>query len=632
MKMDHQFPPHAPPIPPPVPMPHPQFSAMGMDHGHGRGHEMPMDPLIDDFQRANIQTIEPRFEPGSFDDRPLRGGRGPNPRRTSNGNAKKPMSYEGFIFTKVKPEHAGQRETWAVARRAVMPVSQAELRGKVNVKPSLFSREKPVMEQFGSLHENQRRQIDRLIDDRMRMDDPNFEYQLAFIKVEQSNARSSRPHMIVILRRKVRPGVPIHPEMPETAIPGPPSEIIDVTGADDSEKSSLNSFGSFSPPPQPHPIHPFERHNSEPMGFGHHPMDDRFGPMRHGPALGEEQGHGKPSRTPVFGFPVEDFHGGHGGHGGKDNKEDKYDKHDKGEKHDKKDKHEKHDRRDSFEKHDKKEKKDKRPEVHHSNSHKSNKKDHGHSHDFSSESDWEHLSGGTEDTMDTFPTSSSGGSKVYKKEKKYGKEEKHKAGSHHNSRDRGAERPIYREHYRKVPEKQREPSPAPSRRSGRSSGHYAMDDDVFIQPEVSHRGGRESRREPRPRQVSYSRERPSRHQRAMSYDDEPQFDLEYEDPPSPAYIKKVTRLPRAAPIDYEKERLKLELDRERREREYLGEELGKTHEELRRASRMPPPRERFPPRQRRPPPIIEREPPYPRPRRVQEPYYDDYDDYEPRYY
>lgn len=123
----------------------------------------------------------------------------------------------------------------------------------------------------------------------------------------------------------------------------------------------------------------------------------------------------------------------------------------------------------------------------------------------------------------------------------------------------------------------------------------------------------------------------------MSYDEEALFDFDPEEPRSPHYVKKVTRLPRAPPVDYEKERLKLEVERERREKEYLGEELDRTHAELKRASRMPPPRERPPPRAMRPPPIIERpiierEPPYPRPRRVQEQFYEDYEDYDPRYY
>ena len=648
-------------------MPHAPFPVMGMDPRmnprtdpriNPRTH---MEPPIEDFRGVNIQTVEPRFDTGNFDERPRRPGRGPAPRRTSTGNPKKPTYYEGYIFTKVKAEHPWQKQTWACIKRTAMPVSQAELREKSATKQSLFSREKSALEQYGNLTNFQQRQVDRLVKDRMDPDDPDFEYQLAAIKEGQRNVRGSKPQMnlIVILRRQPRSGVSLQPEMATIPVPSAPSEIIDLTGQEDSERSSTNSFGSFSPPPHHAGPYPFDRHNSEPWG-GHRPqvVDERFAPMPHGPPFGEEQVHRRHS-PPMFGIPVEGFHEGPGGHGGhvghgdhgghevhgghdghegknkkddKKDKKDRKDKHEKGEKFEKRDKYEKDDKHEQHDKHGKKDKEKKRPEIHHSNSHKSDKKHHEHSDHFSSDSDWSHLSSGSEDTFDTLPTSSSGGTKIYRREKKQSKEEKRKSNSHHSARDRGAEKPIYREHTRKMPEKPREPSPAPSRRSGRSSVHYVIDEDVFIQPEVTHRGGREPRREPRPRQVSYSRERPRRPQRTMSYDEELHFDLDYDEPRSPHYVKKVTRLPRAPQVDYEKERLKLEVERERREKEHLGAELDRTHAELKRASRMPSQRERYPPRIRRPSPIIEREPHYPRPRRVPEQYYDDYDYDDPHYF
>ena len=612
---------------------------------------MPMEPPIDDFRNVNIQTVEPRF-----DDRPRRPGRDPAPRRTSNGNPKKTTHYEGYYFTRVKAEHPWQKQTWACIKRTAMAISQAELREKSIPKQGLFSRDKSASEQYENLTDYQRRQIDRLVKDRMSVDDLDYEYQIAAIKEGQRTVRGSKPQMslTVILRRQPRSGVSLQPEMAMAPVPSPQSEIIDLTGQEDSERSSMNSFGSFSPPPHHAGPHPFDRHNSEPWGgHGPHVIDERFAPMPHRPPFGEEQVHGRHG-APVFGIPVEGFHegpgghgdhgghevhGGHDGHEGKNKKEDKNDKRDKKDKHEngakfeKRDKHEKDDKHEQHDKHGKKEKERKRPEVHHSASHKSDKKHYGYSDQSLSDSGWDHLSEDSEETLDTLPTSSSGGTKIYIKKKKHSKEERRKSNSHHSSRDRGAERPIYREHTRKMPEKPREPSPAPSRRSARSSGHYAMDEEVFIEPEVGYRGGRERRREPRPRQVSYSRERPPRRpQRAMSYDEEYHFDPDFEDPRSPRYIKKVTRLPRAPQVDYEKERLKLEVERERREKEHLGEELDRTHAELKRASRMPSQRERYPPRIRRPSPIIEREPLYPRPRRAPEPYYDDYDYVDPHYY
>lgn len=587
-----------------------------------------MNQLGQDFGHTHIETIEPRFDIGSFDDRPPKGGRGAMPRRASEGITKDLVSYEGFIYTKARADHAGQKETWAIARKTTMPVSQADLKDQVQKQykkgvSGMKQYEAPEMQGF------KRRQIDRLIEDRERRDDPNFQYYLVSVKLEQRRLRSGKYEngtMRVILKRQLRSGVPVHPEMRPVGPPNSSNEIIDITGQEDPERSSVDSFGSS--PKFHHGPFPLPRQHSEPWGHGPHVVPDMF-MAHHGSPRGEEQGHG---HGPVF--PEELLHGGHGGHGGKDKKDDKKEKHGKEEKSDKKDKH------DKKEKHDKK---DKRPEVHQSHSHKSEKKHHS---DTSSVgSGWDHLSDHTEDTFDTFP-SSTGATKIYKKEKKHdkhAKEDHHKSHSHHGSRDREREsqRPLYREHQRKVPEKPRNHSPAPSRRSYRSGPHYS-DEEVYIQPEVSHHGGRQRQQEPHAHSVKYSREAPMRRQpqRGMSYDDEP-FEFEYDEPRSATYAKKVTRVPQAPQVDYEKERLKLELERERsarereqREKEMLDRELDRTTAELHRnASMRMPMRERMPPRGRSQPLIIERDfPPMPRARRVQEPLYDDFDDdYYPAY-
>lgn len=608
--MGHQFPPPAPPPPPAMPQ--------GMFPG--------MDQLGQDFGHTHIETIEPRFETARFDDRPPRGGRGVNPRRASEGNTKSLVSYEGYIFTKNRAEHAGQKETWAYVRRTSMPISQTDMKDQVQRQ---YKKGMTAMKQYeaSEMQGFKRRQVDRLIEDRERRDDPNFQYHLASIKLEQRRLRSGKYEngtMRVILRRQLRPGIPFHPAMAPVG-PPPSNEIIDITGQEESERSSLDSFGSS--PKLHHGPFPLPRQHSEPWGHVPQVIDEAF-MAHHGPPRGEEQSHG---HGPFF---AEEH--SPGGHGAKDKKNDNNDQHRKEEKSDKKDKHDKK---------DKSEKRDKRPELHQSHSHKSDKKHHS---DISSlDSDWDQLSGHTEDTFETFP-STSGGSKTYKKEKKHDKHDRddhHKTNSHHGSRDREPQRPLYREHTRKVPEKPRDLSPVPSRRSNRSGSHYVLEEDVYIQPEVSHRGGRERQREPRARQVSYSRERPVRRQpqRGMSYDDEP-FDFEYDEPRSATYAKKIARLPKAPQVDYEKERLKLELERERsarererREKDMLDRELDRTAgeldrttAELHRNTRMQMPmRERLPPRERRQPLIIERGfPPMPRPSRVPEPLYDDYDDYD----
>lgn len=616
--MNHPFPPPAPPPPPAGP--HGGFPGMGMG----------MEHMVDNFAGTHIETIEPRFDHGSFDERAPRPIRGSNPRRASEGNAKSLTSYEGYIFTKMRAEHAGQKETWAYARKTTMPVSQGDMRDQVAKQ---YKRGLTGMKQFEAqeMAGFKRRQIERLIDDRARRDDPNFEYTLVSVKLEQRRLRSGsyeNSAMRVILKRQLRPGVPFHPAMPAAGAPSPSNEVVDLTGQDESERSSMNSFGSspkmFGGSPKHHAGIPLPRQHSEPWGHGGHGqpvMEDAFMPMHQGRPLGEEQDHGN-HQDPHF-FAEENFHEDHGGKAKKDDKKDKHgkgEKGEKGEKHEKKDKHDKHD------------KKEARPTIIHVHSHKSDKKHHS---DTSSlDSDWDHVSGHTEDTFESIPSHSSSASKTYKKEKKHDKAEKHKSHSHHGSHDREATRPLYREHTRKVPERPREVSPAPSRRSGHSGRPRYVDEDVIIQPEVSHRGGRDHYREPRQRHVSYSRERPrGRPHRSMSYDDEAPFDMEYDAPPrsNAAYGRNLARTPKAPQVDYEKEMLRLELERQRMANDKLDRELDRTTAELHRtASARMPIRERIPmragiPRREMRPPIIERDS-MPLPRRRPEPAYEYYDD------
>ena len=592
---------------------------------------MGMDHLVDDFAVPHIETIEPPFARGSFDERPAKSVRGPSFRRASDGNSKSLSSYEGYVFTKVKAEHPGQKETWAYARKTTMPVSQGDLKDQVTKQykknmTALKQLEAPEMAGF------KRRLIERLIDDRSGRDDPNFEYLLVSIKLEQRRLRTGKYEnsvMRVILKRQLRMGIPVHPAMRATGPTPLSSEIVDLTGQDESEKSSLNSFPSS---PKHHGAFPLPRQHSEPWGrggHGQHIIDDRFVPIPQGRPLGEEQGHGKP-RGGHF-FPEDAFQGDHGEKDKKHDKKDhheKLEKHEKEEKHEKKDKSDKHDRNDKHDKHDKK---DSRPTIIHTGSHKSDKK---HFSDSSSlDSEWDQLSRDTEDTFESFPTHSSSASKTYKKEKKPEKHEKHKSHSPHDSSDREARRPTYREHRRKEPEKPRQRSPPASRRYSRPHSHYYQDEEVVVQPEVSHRGPRDHQRDPRPRQVSYDRERPVRGPppRAMSFTEEDIYEYEYDLPPQPrsnaAYGRKVMRTAKAPEIDYEKERLKLELERERQRHDATQDELYRT-----RSARLPV-RERVPvfggrmplPREVRQPPIIERDP-MPLPRRRPEQEYDYFDE------
>ena len=601
----------------------------------GPGMGMGMDHLADDLGGAHIETIEPQFPHGGFEERPAKAVRGPSFRRASDGNAKSLSSYEGYVFTKLKAEGPGQKETWALARKAIMPVSQEDLKEQVTKQyrknmTGMKQLEAPEMQGFKRL------QVQRLVEDRSRRDDPNFQYLIKSIKLERRRLRTGNyefSEMRVILKRQLRMGVPVHPAMAVVGPPSAPSEIVDLTGQDESEKSSMNSFGS---PPKHHGAIPLPRQHSESWVHGGHGghspqiVDDRFVPisMPHGRPLGEEQGHPKHHAGPFF--PEDAFHGGHGEKDLKHDRKDKHEKpekHEKGDKHDKKDKSDKYDKYDKHDRHDKHDNKESRPTIIHLSSHKSDKKHYSSSSSF--DSDWDHLSRDTEDTFESIPTHSSSASKTYKKEKKYYKPEKtakddshrrHSPGDH--SEERG--KPLYREHRRKAPEKPRDISPPPTRRYSRPHSHYYQNEEVLVTPEISHHGSRvHEHRDPRPRQVSYDRERPVRPapSRRISVREDDMFDMEYDSPPrSTTYARNLMRPAKAPQVDYEKESLKIELELERERHNRTQEELHRT-----KSARVPV-RERMPAfRERRPPPIIEREP-LPPLRRRAEPEYEYYDD------
>ena len=118
------------------------------------------------------------------------------------------FGYAGYIVTKNPPEHAGQKETWAIVNREHMPASQADLKSQVEK-----SRKRGVtgLDQYMD-SKNQgfkRKQVDELIRECIRMDpDQRFVYIIASIKrhIRRQQSGPKISTMQVILKRQPRAG------------------------------------------------------------------------------------------------------------------------------------------------------------------------------------------------------------------------------------------------------------------------------------------------------------------------------------------------------------------------------------------------------------------------------------------
>ena len=507
----HQMPPHAPPPPPLVQRP--AFPGMpGLVNDFNRMHVDPSGhPFVHNMQQPAIQLIQP---PGF--------GHMPDPRSIPS-IGKPPVGYVGYTFTKHPIEHVGQKETWAIVDKELMPASQADLKNQVEkhrkkAGTGLAQYNNPDMKGF------KRKQVDELIRECTAMElDHRFEYTIASIK-RDIKRRQSGPEtsaMQVILRRQTRPGITVQGSFVGFGnLRLPMSGVVDLSGAEEYDRSSQNSSNGHKPGP-----FPFERHLSEPWVHVTHP--DARPPAQHAHShehvhphdLGNTHGHGpglEQQPHPHHGHP----HFQEEAHDAKHGQEEKAKK--------------------------QKDKKHKSPKVvlvEKVESHKS--------HDYSdiSFSDSDSSSDDTDQTPDTIISSE--GSHYHHKDKKYHKSKHHRKSSSHEHAHEPV-KVIYREHRRKEPMR-RLSSPPPSHRS-----RYRHED-VIVEPEYTYH----RRAEPH-----YPRERFDHHHRAMSYDDERVHDHDMRGPvrrPS-AYHRRITSTAHAM-NPYEQRRRHEMIDREIRDRE-----------------------------------------------------------------
>ena len=524
---------HMPQAPPPPPPHHPldqylpgQFEAMSL------GSDIP-------HFNHNRASHSPEFD-GDHDIRPQEF----NTSLPHDGKLKEPVSYEGYTFTKLRPELPGQAETWARVKKTPMVMAQKALYEETKKQKNKGPSDKDMIG-------FKRRQIDHLIEQRTRTDeDMRFEYKLASLKLKQSvNVKGQREttSMQVILKRQLRPGVVRAATMESRA--GGPSEIVDLTKSQFDDRSSQDSYpisgNNFPGYHEPHGM-PSQQHFDPHMHGGQfHDMpmpsmpqhDHRQPGMHQGPFM-EQHGfeHGFP---PEYHHPAQHPSPAHHSPSPDPRTQAKADKPKKAEKKGSKDKKSK-------------------------DSKKGHKKSHEkHYEEFSDESD----SSSSRDSDVSYRTPdsviSSNSSRDYFKEKKYrsGRKEKLRNSRDHG-RDHSPRRQIYREHRRKSPVR----SPPRAERS-----RYEYDDYDIISS--SHRPP------PARRATDYLKRRPSLdHHRALSYDDDLRYETRRSPPlgrrPTPIYTQR--RLKPALAIDLyhddrERDDYEREVRREAAAKEFLRE-------------------------------------------------------------
>ena len=224
----HQMPPHAPPPPPRVRRL--GFSGIhGSDNAFNHMHVDPSgQPFVHNMQQPTIQLSQPP-------------GFGPIPDPHSIPSVDKPpIGYIGYTFTKHPIKHVGQKETWAIINKELIPASQADLKNQVEKQrrkagTGLDQYNNPDMKGF------KRKQVDELIRECAAMElDHRFEYTIASIK-RDTKRRSSGPEtsaMQVILRRQTRPGVTVQgPYVGLDNLRLPMSGVVDLSLPDDGQST-----------------------------------------------------------------------------------------------------------------------------------------------------------------------------------------------------------------------------------------------------------------------------------------------------------------------------------------------------------------------------------------------------------
>lgn len=262
-----------------------------------------------------------------------------DPPNVSHSRSSRQVSYEGYTFTKCDSKQTGQKETWAVARMAPMPVSQEDLKNHIERHRK---RHISALDEYNDekMKGFKRKQVDNLIRERTKIDgDYGYEYVLASIKLDVRKTKSKLSEtlsMQVILKRQLRADLPrglsTEPSMDLHA--KLPSQVMDLTigdepgkakdyggGTQDVSHRGTNIASASRPECLPVPVIPT---HSQFLGHGVQRVDNRpplFVAAPHpfssltSPAQGMRQPPPPPSFTPLpHSFPAirQESHGTQG--------------------------------------------------------------------------------------------------------------------------------------------------------------------------------------------------------------------------------------------------------------------------------------------------------------------------------
>lgn len=271
--MEHRLADNIPPPPPFAPV---------------RGHPT-MDQRAHDFA-AQPHIIEPPQHRNSI---PTSGYGDDRPSLFDAGS--EPSVLEGYTIAR---QTIARQPTYVIAKRTRWIAKEDELKELVKKQQKRGRSAYVPVNGTTEIKSNRRAQVDRLVQDRNNdyLNGYGTQYELAALKTEQFQIKGGADERLkVVLRRRVRRGVPHDPSRPiAIATKFSSNEIVDLTQSDDHERSSQSS--SSSPPlhgpgqdPFSLPVHP------PPVHHGGHPdpriFDQRFPQQPFGSPIGEEQPH-----------------------------------------------------------------------------------------------------------------------------------------------------------------------------------------------------------------------------------------------------------------------------------------------------------------------------------------------------
>lgn len=162
-----------------------------------------------------------------------------------SNDAKTPF-YEGWTLYRADPQTEDQKPSWRQATRSKMNLSQTDLADMVQKR----KKKVPLAEQYQALGKFKRAHVDLLIKDRVKKDDPRFNWSCDYVDVVNRAAKGKGTRrgdyetisMDVIIVRRIRTETPIRSvnSSPSRAF----GEVIDIHSPARSKENLLVHYGA----------------------------------------------------------------------------------------------------------------------------------------------------------------------------------------------------------------------------------------------------------------------------------------------------------------------------------------------------------------------------------------------------